>query len=153
LGLEKLMAIEVPMPSLAVQQTFDRLQAEIAALKAKHTASRCAKASLGAAHRLRALTVSKTGVMQNCLSWSGHHSPALPSPVTPYAPPSVALVACVGCGLYQLSALHHHAGSATGSFGLVTVQRRYACVVAFLIKSYSSVSTNSPKDGKEGGCD
>lgn len=46
LGLEKLMAIEVPTPSLAVQQTFDRLQAEIAALKAKHTAIRKANAAL-----------------------------------------------------------------------------------------------------------
>jgi len=46
LGLEKLMAIEVPTPLLAVQQTFDRLQAEIAALKAKHTAIRQANAAL-----------------------------------------------------------------------------------------------------------
>lgn len=46
LGLDKLMAIEVPMPSLAVQHTFDRLQAEIAALKAKHTAIRQANAAL-----------------------------------------------------------------------------------------------------------
>lgn len=40
LGLEKLMAIEVPMPSLKAQQTFDQLQMEIAALKAKHAAIR-----------------------------------------------------------------------------------------------------------------
>jgi type I restriction enzyme S subunit len=46
LGLEKLMALEVPTPALAVQQTFDRLQAEIAALKAKHTAIREANAAL-----------------------------------------------------------------------------------------------------------
>lgn len=46
LGLEKLMAIEVPTPSLAVQQTFDRLQAEIATLKAKHTAIREANTAL-----------------------------------------------------------------------------------------------------------
>lgn len=46
LGLEKLMAIDVPMPLLAVQRTFDRLQAEIAALKAKHTAIREANAAL-----------------------------------------------------------------------------------------------------------
>ena len=46
LGLEKLMAIDVPMPSLAVQQTFDRLQDEIAALKAKHTGIREANAAL-----------------------------------------------------------------------------------------------------------
>ena len=41
-----LMAIEVPLPSLAVQQTFDRLQTEITALKAKHTAIREANAAL-----------------------------------------------------------------------------------------------------------
>jgi type I restriction enzyme S subunit len=41
-----LMAIEVPMPSLAVQNTFDRLQAEVAALKAKHSAIRQANAAL-----------------------------------------------------------------------------------------------------------
>ena len=46
LGLEKLMAIEVPTPALGVQQNFDRLQAEIAALKAKHTAIRKANAAL-----------------------------------------------------------------------------------------------------------
>ena len=46
LGLEKLMAIEVPMPPLAVQQAFDRLQAEIAALKAKHATIRKANAAL-----------------------------------------------------------------------------------------------------------
>lgn len=41
-----LMAIDVPMPALAVQQAFDRLQAEIATLKAKHTAIREANAAL-----------------------------------------------------------------------------------------------------------
>ena len=46
LGLEKLMAIEVPIPPLKTQQTFDRLQAEVAALKAKHTAIRAANAAL-----------------------------------------------------------------------------------------------------------
>jgi type I restriction enzyme S subunit len=46
LGLEKLMAIEVPTPPLAAQQIFDRLQAEIAALKTKHTAIREANAEL-----------------------------------------------------------------------------------------------------------
>ena len=46
LGLEKLMALEVPTPPLAVQQTFDRLQTEVAALKAKHTAIREANAAL-----------------------------------------------------------------------------------------------------------
>ncbi|MDD2892909.1 MAG: restriction endonuclease subunit S [Halothiobacillaceae bacterium] len=46
LSLGNLGKIEVPMPSLAVQQTFDRLHAEIAALKAKHTAIRQANAAL-----------------------------------------------------------------------------------------------------------
>ncbi len=46
LGLEKLKAIEVPVPSLATQQVFDRLQADVAALKAKHTAIRNASAAL-----------------------------------------------------------------------------------------------------------
>lgn len=41
-----LMAIDVPLPPLAVQQTFDRLQVEIAALKAKHTSIRQANAAL-----------------------------------------------------------------------------------------------------------
>lgn len=49
LGLEKLMAIEVPIPPQKTQQTFDRLQAEIAALKTKHTAIRVANAALLAA--------------------------------------------------------------------------------------------------------
>jgi type I restriction enzyme S subunit len=46
LGLERLMAIEVPMPPLAVQRTFDRLHAEVTALKVKHTAIREVNASL-----------------------------------------------------------------------------------------------------------
>jgi len=46
LGLEKLMAIAVPMPSLAAQQSFDRLQAEVAVLKAKHATIRAANAAL-----------------------------------------------------------------------------------------------------------
>jgi type I restriction enzyme S subunit len=46
LGLEKLMAIEVPMPPLAVQQTFNRLQAGVGTLKAKHMAIRQANAAL-----------------------------------------------------------------------------------------------------------
>lgn len=41
-----LMAIDVPTPPLAAQQTFDRLQAEVAALKAKHVAIREANAAL-----------------------------------------------------------------------------------------------------------
>ncbi len=46
LGLEKLMAIEVPMPPLATQQTFDHLQIEVAALKAKHASIRAANTAL-----------------------------------------------------------------------------------------------------------
>ena len=46
LGLEKLMAIEVPLPPLVIQQNFDRLQSEIAILKSKHTAIRKANATL-----------------------------------------------------------------------------------------------------------
>lgn len=41
-----LMAIEMPMPPLATQQTFDRMQSEVAALKAKHTAIREANTAL-----------------------------------------------------------------------------------------------------------
>lgn len=58
------MPIEVPMPSLAVQQTFDRLQAEIAALKAKHTAIRQANAALVPATLERAFGVEPTGARQ-----------------------------------------------------------------------------------------
>lgn len=46
LGLEKLMAIDVPTPLLATQQTFDRLQSEVGALKTKHIAIREANAAL-----------------------------------------------------------------------------------------------------------
>jgi type I restriction enzyme S subunit len=46
LGLEKLMAIQVPVPPLAAQQAFDRLQADVAALTAKHAAIRQANAAL-----------------------------------------------------------------------------------------------------------
>jgi len=46
LSLGNLGKIEVPMPALAVQQTFDRLQAEVATLKAKHAAIREANAAL-----------------------------------------------------------------------------------------------------------
>lgn len=46
LGQEKLMAIQVPVPPLATQQSFDRLQAEVAALKARHVAIREANAAL-----------------------------------------------------------------------------------------------------------
>lgn len=41
-----LMAIEVPVPPLAAQQTFDRLQADVAALKARHAVIRQANAAL-----------------------------------------------------------------------------------------------------------
>ncbi|MCA3225662.1 MAG: hypothetical protein ING52_09150 [Burkholderiales bacterium] len=46
LGLEKLMAIEVPIPSLAMQQAFDRLQADVVALKDRHSAIRQSSAAL-----------------------------------------------------------------------------------------------------------
>lgn len=46
LGLEKLMAIEVPISPMAVQQTFDLLQADVAALKVRHAAIRQANAAL-----------------------------------------------------------------------------------------------------------
>ncbi|MFG0767831.1 restriction endonuclease subunit S [Pseudomonas sp. TYF_15] len=46
LGLEKLMAIDVPVPPLATQRAFDLLQAEIAALTAKHAAIREANSAL-----------------------------------------------------------------------------------------------------------
>jgi len=59
-----LMAIEVPMPSLAVQHTFDRLQAEIAALKAKHTTIRQANAVLIPATLERVFGVEPTGARQ-----------------------------------------------------------------------------------------
>lgn len=41
-----LMAIEVPTPPLAKQQSFDRLQSEVAALKTKHAAIRAANSAL-----------------------------------------------------------------------------------------------------------
>lgn len=56
LSVSNLMAIEVPTPPLAVQQTFDRLQAEIAALKAKHVAIREANAALLPANLERVFT-------------------------------------------------------------------------------------------------
>ena len=43
---------------------------------------------------LRALRVKATGVMQNCRSWSGRQSSALPGRFAPYAPPPVALLVC-----------------------------------------------------------
>ena len=41
-----LMAIQVPTPPLATQQSFERLQVEVAALKAEHAAIRAANAAL-----------------------------------------------------------------------------------------------------------
>lgn len=46
LGLQKLMTIEVPVPPLAIQQSFDRLQSEVVALKVKHASIRAANAAL-----------------------------------------------------------------------------------------------------------
>ena len=46
LGLEKLMSIEVPVPTLAIQQSFDRLHTKISALKEHHTSIRAAHSSL-----------------------------------------------------------------------------------------------------------
>ena len=46
LGQEKLMAIEVPIPPLPIQQSFNHLQTEVAALKAQHAAQRTANAAL-----------------------------------------------------------------------------------------------------------
>lgn len=41
-----LEAIEVPVPPLPIQQSFSRLQAEVAALKAQHASLRTANAAL-----------------------------------------------------------------------------------------------------------
>lgn len=46
LSLGNLGKITVPVPPLPLQQTFDRLQADVAALKAKHAAIRDANAAL-----------------------------------------------------------------------------------------------------------
>lgn len=46
LGLEKLMAIKVPIPSLATQRTFDALQTKVAELKARHASIRQANDAL-----------------------------------------------------------------------------------------------------------
>lgn len=64
LSLGNLGKIEVPLPPLAVQQTFDRLQAEIAALKAKHTAIRQANAALIPSTLERVFGVGATGDRQ-----------------------------------------------------------------------------------------
>ena len=41
-----LEAIEVPIPPLPIQQSFNHLQTEVAALKAQHAAQRTANAAL-----------------------------------------------------------------------------------------------------------
>ena len=46
LGLDKLMAIEVPIPSVKAQQAFDALQAKVAELKARHATIREANVAL-----------------------------------------------------------------------------------------------------------
>jgi type I restriction enzyme S subunit len=46
LGLEKLMAIQVPIPSPATQRTFDVLQTKVAELKARHATIRQANDAL-----------------------------------------------------------------------------------------------------------
>ncbi len=46
LSVTNLMAIEVPGPSLEIQQAFDTLQAKVAELKARHAAIRAANAAL-----------------------------------------------------------------------------------------------------------
>lgn len=46
LGLEKLMAIQVPVPELHKQYAFDKLQAKVAELKARHNAIRATNAAL-----------------------------------------------------------------------------------------------------------
>lgn len=46
LGIEKLMALEVPVPPIAIQQVFEVLQAKVDELKARHAAIREANQSL-----------------------------------------------------------------------------------------------------------
>lgn len=46
LGLQKLMAIQVPVPSLSTQRAFDALQAKLAVLKARHACIRLANDAL-----------------------------------------------------------------------------------------------------------
>ena len=46
LGLQKLMAIQVPSPTLSTQRTFDALQAKVATLKARHATIRQANDAL-----------------------------------------------------------------------------------------------------------
>lgn len=46
LGLERLMAIEVPIPPLSVQRSFERIQSQVNELKARHAEIRKANAAL-----------------------------------------------------------------------------------------------------------
>jgi hypothetical protein len=58
-------------------------------------ASRCAKAPLGAGHRLRALRVKATGVLQSGLRWRRSHSRRrFPVAGAPYTPPSARPCGC-----------------------------------------------------------
>ncbi len=50
---------------------------------------------------LRALRVKATGLMQNCLRWSGRQPPALPGRFAPYVQSSVALLVCGHLGISQ----------------------------------------------------
>lgn len=59
-----LMAIEVPTPPLSTQQAFDRLQAEVVALKARHAAIREANAALLPATLERVFGTDATGLAQ-----------------------------------------------------------------------------------------
>lgn len=61
LGLEKLMAIQVPIPSRPVQRTFDTLQAKVAELKARHATIRQANDALIPATLERVFGVEPTG--------------------------------------------------------------------------------------------
>lgn len=64
LGLEKLMAIQVPIPSRSVQRTFDALQAKVAELKAHHATIRQANDALIPATLERVFGVEPTGARQ-----------------------------------------------------------------------------------------
>ena len=64
LGLNKLMAIEVPTPPLSTQHAFDRLHAEVVDLKARHAAIREANAALLPATLERVFGADATGPAQ-----------------------------------------------------------------------------------------
>ena len=60
-----------------------------------HCPQRLAKGPLGAGHRLRALRVKATGVMQSGLRWRRSHSRRrFPVAGTPYTPPSAPPCGC-----------------------------------------------------------